>query len=376
MKINLEVQGLSKHFQRAGKPFIALDDIGFSVEEGETLGIIGRNGAGKSTLLRILAGITKPTAGTIHSKGSIGAILDLGWGFHPQLSGFENIIFAAQLMGISKQAAKQATESIMDFAELTPDILSMPVHTFSSGMYLRLAFATVMAFPRQVMLLDEVLAVGDFRFQFKATERIFEIQKQGHSLLMVSHALEMLSTMSNRLLVLEKGKMNYIGDPILAMKSYQNINSQDIDNNTEKFPPGVKLLSVEVLGTHVPDSDAYDAAYPICLRLHWETDKTLKQRVDLGLSIINHLGLRLFVDGTVDWPLEQVQGERVLEWTIPANILNEGIYTLFLVWLIDKTGFNYQDEVSFKVSNLHIFKAVEQREYFPFYLQGALKRIS
>jgi ABC-type polysaccharide/polyol phosphate transport system ATPase subunit len=375
VKINLEVKDLSKRFQRAGKPFDALENINFSVAEGEVLGIIGRNGAGKSTLLRILAGMIKPTSGTIKAHGGIGAILDLGWGFHQQLTGFENIIFAAQLMGISKQTAKQATESIMDFAELSSDVLSVPVYTYSSGMYLRLAFATVMAFPSRIMLLDEVLAVGDFPFQLKAIDRLQELRNTGHSMVIVSHSLEQIVGISNRIMVLEQSKIAYLGEPHLGIQSYQQIINNDTPN-TEGVPHGVKLMPVEIIATMIENSNEINPAHPICLKLKWETDNSLHQRFDICLVVRNHFRLNLFTDNTLGWPSDCLKGNCELTWTIPPNILNGGILTLHLVWFMDKMFCGEHDITTFSVGNSQTYDEINTLNTMkqpPFFLKEALK---
>lgn len=373
-KINLEVNDLSKRFQRAGKPFDALENINFSVAEGEILGIIGKNGAGKSTLLRILAGINKPTLGIIRAHGSIGAILDLGWGFHSQLTGFENIVFAAQLMGVSKQVAKQATESIMDFAELSPDVLSMPVHTYSSGMYLRLAFSTVMAFPRPIMLFDEVLAVGDFRFQLKAIQRMQELRDTGHSMVIVSHALEQIAGISSRIMVLEQGKVVYIGEPHLGIETYQQIAEKDA-LNTEGVPRGVTLMPVEIIATRLENSTDINPAQPICFKMRWETDITLNQRIDICFVVHNQFKAILFTDNTFDWSLDSLNEHCGMLWTIPPNILNGGILTLRLVWFVDKIYKFEHDVTTFSVGYNQIYveiEALNAAKRPPFYLKGAL----
>ncbi len=188
----------------------ALRDVSFDVEQGEVLGIIGRNGAGKSTLLQILARITAPTEGMAVTYGRVAALLSVGAGFHPDLSGRENIKLTGAILGMSKDEIAAVEEPIIDFAEIGK-YLDAPVKFYSSGMYLRLAFSVSINLAAEIMLIDEVLAVGDAAFQIKCQERINESVGSGRTVILVSHTTTTIEQMCRRAIVLDGGRMCFIG---------------------------------------------------------------------------------------------------------------------------------------------------------------------
>src|SRR5581483_1129881 len=168
--------------------FPALQDVTFEVERGETVGIVGQNGAGKSTLLRLLCGVTRPTSGVIESNGTIASILELGTGFHPEFSGRDNAALNAAILGLSPSEVKQKLPAILEFSELGT-FLDRPVKTYSSGMYMRLAFSVAVNFDPDILVIDEALAVGDGHFQKKCVDKIREFQREGRTILFCSHAM-------------------------------------------------------------------------------------------------------------------------------------------------------------------------------------------
>lgn len=186
-------------------PFTALHDLSLSVAHGETLGIIGSNGSGKSTLLKLIAGIYAPTSGTIQVRGRLVALLELGAGFHSELSGRENILLNGALYGYTRAAMARRVAEIAAFAEIEA-FLDTPLKYYSSGMQARLAFGVAMATPAEIMLLDEILAVGDATFQARCVAKLRELQAQGRTLVIVSHSLELLSALCSRALWLERGR--------------------------------------------------------------------------------------------------------------------------------------------------------------------------
>ncbi len=186
-------------------PFTALHDLSLSVAHGETLGIIGSNGSGKSTLLKLIAGIYAPTSGTIQVRGRLVALLELGAGFHSELSGRENILLNGALYGYTRAAMARRVAEIAAFAEIEA-FLDTPLKYYSSGMQARLAFGVAMATPAEIMLLDEILAVGDAAFQARCVAKLRELQAQGRTLVIVSHSLELLSALCSRALWLERGR--------------------------------------------------------------------------------------------------------------------------------------------------------------------------
>ena len=197
----------------------ALKDVSFSVPEGTVLGIIGPNGAGKSTLLRLIAGIYRPTSGRIAVNGRVSALLSLGLGFHPELSGRENIIIGGLAMGLSKREIKRRMEEIIEFAELQ-DFVDAPVRTYSSGMYMRLAFSVAVNVDPDILLLDEVLAVGDAAFAQKSRARMDEFKRQGKTILLVTHDLATVESWCHQALWLDQGEVRALGKPDEVISMY------------------------------------------------------------------------------------------------------------------------------------------------------------
>ena len=202
--------------------FPALKDISFDVRKGETVGIIGENGSGKSTLLGLIAGIVKSSSGEIKVQGSVATLLELGAGFHGDLSGRENIYLNGSILGFSRTEMDEKYKAIVEFAELEK-FINMPVKHYSSGMYVRLGFAIAVEVDPDILLIDEVLAVGDEHFQKKCLRRINDFQKKGKTILFVSHALELVEETCNRVILLEQGKIKMEGKPGDVLRLYRKL---------------------------------------------------------------------------------------------------------------------------------------------------------
>lgn len=200
--------------------FRALDGVSFTVGRGEIVGVIGRNGAGKSTLLKILSRITKPTAGTVHLRGRLGALLEVGTGFHPELTGRENIMLNSSILGLSRRQIADRFDQIVEFAEVG-QFIDMPVKHYSSGMYMRLAFSVSAHLDPDILVLDEVLAVGDSAFQKKCLGRMDAVAKDGRTVLLVSHSLPMIVAFCNRCILLDKGRLEKDGPAADVVEYYQ-----------------------------------------------------------------------------------------------------------------------------------------------------------
>ncbi|MGB7293523.1 MAG: ABC transporter ATP-binding protein [Thermodesulfobacteriota bacterium] len=200
----------------------ALRDVSFSIEHGDALGIIGHNGAGKSTLLRLLCGLGRPTSGTIHRIGRVSGLLELGAGFHPDLTGRENIMTGGLLNGLTKQGVLTREDEIISFSELE-EFIDQPVRTYSTGMYLRLAFSTAMNFDPDVLIIDEVLAVGDTSFQKKCFEKLSSFRNEGKTLIVTSHDINQIQRLCDEVLVLEDGKLVTQCEPDLAIPFYNDL---------------------------------------------------------------------------------------------------------------------------------------------------------
>lgn len=202
--------------------FWALQDIHFTVNRGETLGIVGANGAGKSTLLSLLAGTKVPTTGRIQTQGAISSLLELGAGFHPELTGRENVFLSGAIMGLSRKQMRQRFDAIVDFAGLA-DFIDQPVKHYSSGMYVRLGFAVAVEVDPDILLIDEVLAVGDENFQKKCLKKMDAFRRAGKTMLIISHDLGTIQSISDRILFLDKGRVLGIGDPREVIGAYRSL---------------------------------------------------------------------------------------------------------------------------------------------------------
>ncbi len=237
MKV-IELQNVNKTFHRSGgqkllrhyledilgkadpERFFALKDVSFSVRDGESVAVIGANGAGKSTLLSLVTGLVPPSTGSVTVSGRAAALLDLGSGFHPDLTGRENIILNASLLGFSRKQAHDLYDAIVEFSELD-DFIKEPLRTYSNGMMLRLAFSVAVNLDPEILIIDEVLAVGDQKFQAKCTEKIFEIRNQGKTILCVSHVSPTLRELCDRALWLDHGQLVMDGPIRDVIEAYE-----------------------------------------------------------------------------------------------------------------------------------------------------------
>jgi ABC-2 type transport system ATP-binding protein len=200
----------------------ALRDVSFRIEPGESVGFMGRNGSGKTTLLRLLAGVFKPTSGRLAVSGQVGSLLELGAGFHQDFTGRDNIYLSASIYGLRKQEVDRRFDSIVEFSELER-FIDLPVRTYSAGMYMRLGFSIAVNIDAEVLLLDEVFAVGDEAFQRKCVERILEFKRQGKTIAFVSHSGAALERMCDRALLLRQGVVEYDGETGEAIRRYQEL---------------------------------------------------------------------------------------------------------------------------------------------------------
>lgn len=197
-----------------------LEDISFEVKKGESIGIIGKNGSGKSTLLKLLTKIIYPNKGSINMKGRVAGLLELGAGFHPDLSGRDNIYINASIFGLSKKEIDKAFQKIVDFAELQ-DFIDNPVRTYSSGMYMRLAFAVAINIHADILLIDEILAVGDISFQEKCLNKLKEIKERGVTIVIVSHSLEQIERFCDKSIWIHSGQIAALGKCEVVHKKYK-----------------------------------------------------------------------------------------------------------------------------------------------------------
>lgn len=219
---SMRIRNFLSDKERKLKPIHAVKDLTFSVEEGEILGIIGRNGSGKTTLLRAVAGIFSPDSGKIELFGNKVSLMALGVGFDPELTGKDNIILSGMMLGFQRGYIRDRLEEIIDFSELG-DFADYPVRTYSSGMYARLAFSITSLLEADIMLIDEVLSVGDASFKIKSEKKLKELMEdRRHTVLMVSHDEYSLKSLCNRLILLDEGQIKMEGDPEMVLKEYHS----------------------------------------------------------------------------------------------------------------------------------------------------------
>ncbi len=230
MKFNLmeeKVDSLKEYIVRLIKEkllyneFIALKDVSFEVKKGDILGIVGFNGAGKSTLLKILAGVLVPSAGKVITKGTIAPLIEVGAGFDPDLTAKENIYLNGAILGYSRKFLESKFDDILDFAELR-NFVNVPVKNFSSGMYARLGFAIATIVKPDILIVDEVLSVGDYKFQEKCEQRIQEMINQGITIILVSHDIKIIERLCNKVLWLDHGYNKMFGKTISVCNAYKN----------------------------------------------------------------------------------------------------------------------------------------------------------
>ncbi|MBW4446557.1 MAG: ABC transporter ATP-binding protein [Spirirestis rafaelensis WJT71-NPBG6] len=242
--------GIKKDFNPSSQEFWALKDVSFEIKQGDRVGFIGRNGAGKSTLLKVLSRITEPTSGSIRIKGRVASLLEVGTGFHPELTGRENIFLNGAILGMSKVEIQRKFDEIVAFAEIEK-FLDTPVKRYSSGMYVRLAFAVAAHLEPDILIVDEVLAVGDAHFQKKCLGKLEDVGKQGRTVLFVSHNLAVLQTLCNRGIFLKQGSV-FADDSAsegvsIYLKSLEQSASKNLLQRTDRRGKGqVRLAQVDV----------------------------------------------------------------------------------------------------------------------------------
>jgi ABC-type polysaccharide/polyol phosphate transport system ATPase subunit len=229
----------------------ALTDVSFSVSKGSTYGVMGRNGSGKSTALKLVAGITKPTSGTVHVEGRISALIELGAGFHPEISGRENVFINGIMLGLTKREIQERFDQIVDFAELR-EFIDAPVKTYSSGMYMRLGFAVAINVNPDVLLVDEVLAVGDEGFTHKCLDKFAEFKRSNKTILLVTHSLNLIERFCDEALWLDGGRAMSHGDPTRVVGAYLT----KVEEGEERLLAETTAKAIEAADAAAPPADA------------------------------------------------------------------------------------------------------------------------
>ncbi len=290
--------------------FWALKDVSFNVEQGDRIGIIGRNGAGKSTLLKILSRITEPTTGWVHLKGRVASLLEVGTGFHPELTGRENIYLNGAILGMSKAEIEKKFDEIVDFAEIEK-FLDTPVKRYSSGMYVRLAFAVAAHLEPEILVVDEVLAVGDAQFQKKCLGKMEDVGKEGRTVLFVSHNMGAILNLCNRGILLRSGMIEYQGEINKAVSLYQGYNlgtRLSIENCSRRGGSGgIEIKRVWVSDLNNKITHSINSTDSIFLNLEAVVDEQYqnKNNINTGFAIDSMDGRRLFT-GVSSWVNKEI----------------------------------------------------------------------
>jgi len=403
MNIILEVNNLTKVYKIYEKPadrlkeaihpvgkkyhrdFVALSDVSFKVEKGESIGIIGKNGSGKSTLLKLITGVLTPTSGSIHVKGKIAALLELGAGFNPEMTGLENIYLNGTIMGYSKAEIDQRVKDIVEFADIG-DFINRPVKLYSSGMFARLAFALAIHVDPEILIVDEALAVGDIKFQSKCFNKFKELKEKGVTILFVGHDVFSIRSFCDRAIWINEGKLKSIGDTLSVTAEYMqfmkegNIELQASENDEKEFNLDdieemdpinrwgnrVGLIkTAKICNKEGQSLNVYKTGEVLKVSILFYIPADIdSQNLGVAFSIKNKTGLDLIVSSTFDEDCIQISKlDRMAEVTFEfENCLNEGEYILVAA-LEDRRkapNFEYYDYIE----GARYFKVVAQKRLF------------
>jgi len=339
---------------RPNEAFVALKDVSFTVPKGSTVGLIGRNGSGKSTALKLVAGITKPSAGTVKVTGRISALIELGAGFHPEISGRENVFINGIMLGLSKREVEERFDDIVNFAELR-EFIDAPVKTYSSGMYMRLGFAVAIHVDPDVLLVDEVLAVGDESFTHKCLDKFGELHRRGKTVLIVTHALGLVERLCDDAVWLDGGEKQLEGDPKRVIGAYltsvEESEKQQLAATTTKaiqsaaphVPAGdmfqategrwgsreIEITDVQLVGVDGQPSFVFHSGAAVSIRFHARALKTTTDFV-FGVSVFNADGVCCFGTNTdiESMASERIDGDAQVTFAVDRLDLVEGTYKL------------------------------------------------
>jgi len=339
---------------RPDEAFLALKDVSFTVAKGSTVGVIGRNGSGKSTALKLVAGITKPTSGTVRVDGRISALIELGAGFHPEISGRENVFINGIMLGLSKRDVEERFDDIVDFAELR-DFIDAPVKTYSSGMYMRLGFAVAIHVEPDVLLVDEVLAVGDEGFTHKCLDKFGEFHRRGKTVLIVTHSLGLVERLCDEVVWLDAGEKQAEGDPRRVIDAYltavEQTEKRQMAATTAKAVQGVapagpagdmfqategrwgsrevEITSVELVGPDAAPSFVFHTGDAVSIRLGVRAAQPTSDFV-FGIGVFNADGVCCFGTntGVEEMTSDRLDGDGTVTFAIDNLDLVDGTYKL------------------------------------------------
>jgi len=330
---------IGKSDRRQNQNYVwALKDVSFDLEEGRVLGIVGRNGAGKSTLLKILSRVTEPTVGTVSVRGRVGSLLEVGTGFHPELTGRENIYMNGAILGMRRTEIDSKFDEIVDFSEVT-QYIDTPVKRYSSGMYLRLAFAVAAHLEPEILVVDEVLAVGDAEFQKKCLGKMGDVAQQGRTVLFVSHNMSAILRLTQEAIVLNKGQMLMRAPTQEAVDFYLSSGQAqagervwDAENVPAASAP-FRPISLKIKSRSGKVVDTVRSTEPVTVEFEYQLDAPVTGlRVGMYLSTMR--GEYVLTSFDTDAPElfekfdSRKSGRFISRTEIPADIFNEGRYTI------------------------------------------------
>lgn len=339
----------SIHNSQLDEDFWALKDVSFEIKQGEVVGIIGRNGAGKSTLLKILSRITEPTTGRVSIKGRIASLLEVGTGFHPELTGRENIYLNGAILGMSRLEVVRKFDEIVDFAEIEK-FLDTPVKRYSSGMYMRLAFAVAAHLEPEILVVDEVLAVGDAEFQKKCLGKMSTIASEGRTVIFVSHNMAAINNLCEKVAWLESGNLSQTGLPNELIRRYLAQHGGDDKSESEQDKLRVDDEEIDILGFYISDESgnkkkSFLTSESVAVHIKYRIKKRLPGlRVGFDLAEISfgEVIFRSFDDDLVY--KERVVGEYHATGIVPGDLIKSGSYMIKLQigvhnvrWIINGT---------------------------------------
>ena len=344
---------LLKLNRRRGEDFWALRGIGFELEPSHTLGLIGANGSGKSTLLKLIGGILAPTTGYVERRGRMAALLELGAGFHPDLTGRENVYMNASILGLSKKQTAGCFDAIVDFSGIE-QFIDNQVKFYSSGMYVRLAFSVAVHVDPEILLIDEVLAVGDEPFQRKCMTRIKQFQQEGRTMIFVTHALEVVRQLCDRVIMLEKGETVVDGKPQETLRAYRERYAPQVESDDDVRGNGQVVIDrIAVTNGRGEPKDRFEPGDRLGIELGLRADEPVDDPV-VGVAIYNHLDQLIYGTNTAlrNVELGTIHGRRGLRFDFGAIPMVEGQYFVTIAAHSRDEGTQYhwlERQLSFKV---------------------------
>lgn len=319
------------HLGRLGKDFrrdfIAIDEVSLQIQAGTTVGLLGANGSGKSTLLKLIGGIISPTSGTVQTRGRMAALLELGAGFHPDLSGRENVFLNASILGLSREETERKFDDIVEFSGIG-SFIDTAVKFYSSGMYVRLAFAVAVHTDPDLLLVDEVLAVGDETFQRKCMDRIAQFRAEGRTIVLVSHSAQQVAELCDRGIVLDHGRVVHDGrtnDAIRVLRETLDQRQQTSESASDAQP--IRVTRIDLLNGDGGEGGTISSGDALTIRVHVAADQRFDEW-EVGFSIDTPFGHMVLASNTelLGRRLEPVDGETTADLRIESLHLGQGQY--------------------------------------------------